>query len=195
MRKGEGWNDQNGPKRCVSRCLSPKWVFFSFSLYYLILTNILIHLLIVNYKIASRKRLEARDASHLELLVNHHHQWQITFNGGWRCDVSPAPGMFFFFFFFHSMFINCTHGCHITTAPAVPRGDDGHSHHSAQTWEAQQVTLASITVLTPLLGSFCFISKMTAFFPGYYLFYLLATLLRYEWCWVPPWNISVYFIN
>ena len=32
-----------------------------------------------------------------------------------------------------------------------------------------------------------------------YLFYLLATLLSYEWCWVPTidieWNISVYFIN
>ena len=35
--------------------------------------------------------------------------------------------------------------------------------------------------LSPYLENiFCFISKMTAFFPGYYLFYSLATLLKYE---------------
>ena len=46
--------------------------FFFLSLYFLVLTNFLLHILLVNYH---RKRSEARDthAMHLELLANHHH--------------------------------------------------------------------------------------------------------------------------
>ena len=70
---GEGWktqNDQNWPKQRTWHRLGPNRWIFSLSLYFLVLTNVLLHILLAKY---DRKRSEAQDTTCLELLANHHH--------------------------------------------------------------------------------------------------------------------------